>query len=261
MTDTPTEPGRSPQPGAPSSASGSGPARQRRSGRFFNLPGQRDAAPAGATGLGMDNGRRIGITLWNSFYRPRLLHTDRIPADEPLVFVANHTNYVDGAVLFGLLPRRISFLIKAEAVRGPLGWLLTAVGQYAIKRGVPDRRPMLDALDQLKRGGCVGIFPEGTRGDGLVANVFSGAGWLAVRSGARVQPVAIRGTARPAGRSKWRRRLRPKVYLWCGEPFTVNSGPEQLRGKKAVDAATAEIQQRLVALVGELDQQLQKGLS
>lgn len=230
-------------------------------GRFFNLPGQDDAAPAGATGLGMDNGRRIGITLWNGFYRPRLLHTERIPRSEPLVFVANHTNYVDGAVLFGLLPRRISFLIKAEAVRGPLGWLLTAVGQYAIKRGVPDRRPMLDALDQLKRGGCVGVFPEGTRGDGLVQNVFAGAGWLAVRSGARVQPVAIRGTARPADRSKWRRRLRPTVYVWCGEPFAVNSGQDQLRGKKAVDAATAEIQQQLGALVGELDEQVRKGLS
>ena len=87
-------------------------------------------------------------------------------------------------VLFGCLPRRVSFLIKAEAVKGALGWLLTTVGQYALQRDVPDRQPLLQALAQLKAGGAIGVFPEGTRGAGMVENVFNGGG-LAGRQGRR----------------------------------------------------------------------------
>ncbi len=149
----------------------------------------------------MDRGRRIGIALSLIMYRMRIRGMGRLPAAGPVVVVANHQNFMDGAVLFGALTRRVSFLVKAEAVKGPLGWLLINVGQYALVRGVPDREPLLKALAQLKAGGAIGIFPEGTRGAGNVETVFAGAGWLAARAGAAVVPVAIRGTDRPAGRS------------------------------------------------------------
>jgi len=147
----------------------------------------------------MDRGRRIGIVVNLLTYRVRLRHADRVPPTGPLVVVANHQHLMDGAVLFGCLPRRVSFLIKSEAVKGPLGWLLTNVGQYSIVRGTPDREPLLQALAQLKAGGVIGIVPEGTRGAGNVDSVYAGAGWLAARAGSVVVPVAVRGTVRPAG--------------------------------------------------------------
>ena len=149
-------------------------------------------------------------------------------------------------MLFGCLPRRVSFLVKAEAVKGPLGWLLTNVGQYSIVRGVPDREPLLQALAQLKAGGAIGIFPEGGRGDGNVDSVFAGAGWLAARAGAPVVPVAIRGTVRPPGS---RRRFRPRVTALVGQPFSVPIGG----GRKPVAEATEAIRVNLAALVQELD--------
>ncbi|WP_084614759.1 lysophospholipid acyltransferase family protein [Nakamurella lactea] len=203
----------------------------------------------------MDRGRRIGVALRTLLYRNRIRGLDRVPPTGAVLFVANHSNFIDGPVLFGILPRRVSFLVKAEAVKGPLGWLLTNVGQYAINRDVPDRKPLLDALAQLKAGGCIGIFPEGTRGAGLVENVFNGAGWLAVRANATVVPVAIRGTARPEGS---RRRFKPQVDVLIGDAFQVPPGA----GKKAVEAATSTIQQHLSALVAELDNELaEKGTS
>lgn len=217
--------------------------------RFFRLPGQADPVPAHATGRSLDRGRRIGIVLRHSLYRNRITGIDSIPAAGPIVFVANHTNFIDGAVLFGLLPRRTSFLIKAEAVRGALGWVLNHVGQYAINRDAPQRELLLQAMDQLGRGGCIGVFPEGTRGTGLVRTVFNGAGWLAVRTGASVVPIAIRGTSRPVDSG---RRFRPVVDISIGESFVVAAGS----GKKAVDAATALIQQQLSAQVAELDARL-----
>jgi 1-acyl-sn-glycerol-3-phosphate acyltransferase len=101
-------------------------------------------------------------------------------------------------------------------------------------------------LAQLKAGGAIGIFPEGARGNGNVDSVFAGAGWLAARGGAPVVPVAIRGTARPAGR---RRRFRPAVTALVGQPLTVPVGG----GRKPVAEATEAIRVNLAALVQELD--------
>jgi 1-acyl-sn-glycerol-3-phosphate acyltransferase len=217
--------------------------------RWIHLGGTHDPTPEHTGHKGMDRGRRIGIALSAIMYRMRVHGMGRIPAQGPLVVVANHQNFMDGAVLFGLLTRRVSFLVKAEAVKGPLGWLLTNVGQYAVVRGVPDRQPLLQALSQLKAGGAIGIFPEGTRGAGSVETVFAGAGWLAARSGAAVVPVAIRGTDRPA---KSRRRFRPEVRVLVGEPFPVLQGG----GRKAVAAATDAIQIHLAALVASLDAEI-----
>jgi len=201
----------------------------------------------------MDRGRRIGIALGVIMYRMHTRGMGRLPATGPVVVVANHQNFMDGAVLFGALTRRVSFLVKAEAVKGPLGWLLINVGQYALVRGVPDREPLLKALAQLKAGGAIGIFPEGTRGAGNVQTVFPGAGWLAARAGAAVVPVAIRGTDRPAGRK--RRRFRPAVHVLVGEPFPVQQGG----GRTTVAAATDAIRGHLAALVATLDDEIAAG--
>jgi 1-acyl-sn-glycerol-3-phosphate acyltransferase len=197
----------------------------------------------------MDRGRRIGIAVNLVVFRVRLRRPERVPATGPVLVVANHQHLMDGAVLFGCLPRRVSFLVKAEAVKGPLGWLLTNVGQYALVRDKPDREPMLQALAQLKAGGAIGVFPEGTRGAGNVDTVFAGAGWLAARAGAPVVPIAIRGTVRPVGS---RRRFRPVVNVLVGHPFAVPAGG----GRTPVGQATEAIRVNLAALVRELDGEL-----
>lgn len=218
--------------------------------RFFRLPGAADPTPEHSGPTGMDRGRRIGIAMRTLLYRNDIRGIDTVPPAGPVLFVANHTNFIDGALLFGALPRRVSFLVKSEAIKGALGWVLTNVGQYALQRDIPDRTPLMAALGQLKAGGCVGIFPEGTRGAGLVESVFNGAGWLAVRSGAVVVPIAIRGTGRPPGS---RRRYRPRVDVRIGTAFDVPPGA----GKRAVEAATQMIQQRLSEQVQELDRERQ----
>jgi 1-acyl-sn-glycerol-3-phosphate acyltransferase len=220
--------------------------------RWRHLGGTQDPWPPHSGRKGMDRGRRIGITLSLMMYRQRVTGMARVPASGPLVVVANHSNFFDGPVLFGALPRRVSFLIKAEAVTGPMGWLLRNVGQYAIHRDVPDRKPLLEALAQLKAGGAIGIFPEGTRGAGDVQNISGGAGWLAARAGATVLPVAVRGTARPEGRG---RRFRPSVRVLIGDPFPIPAGA----GRTAVDSATDLIRDRLSELVIQLDKTISPG--
>jgi 1-acyl-sn-glycerol-3-phosphate acyltransferase len=190
--------------------------------------------------------RWIGTWCFYVSYRLRVRHRERIPTTEAIVVVANHSAMVDGPLLYGLLGRRSSFLIKQEMFRGPLGWILPRIGQLAVRRGEADRTPLLAAVRLLRHGGVVVVFPEGTRGEGDVANAQQGAAWLARTGGARMLPVAIRGTRRPAGSN---RRFRPRVDVLVGEPFAVPPG----NGRAVLVAATNEMRNRLAALVTELD--------
>lgn len=191
--------------------------------------------------------RWIGAWCFFVAYRLRVRHRDRVPRTGPVVVVANHSAMVDGPLLYGILGRRTSFLIKQEMFRGPLGWILPRIGQLAVRRGEVDRAPLLTAVRLLRQGGgVVVVFPEGTRGAGDVANAQQGAPWLARTGGARMLPVAIRGSRRPAGST---RRFRPRVDVLVGEPFAVTPGT----GRAALVTATNEMRNRLAALVAELD--------
>jgi 1-acyl-sn-glycerol-3-phosphate acyltransferase len=190
--------------------------------------------------------RWIGTWCFYVGYRLHIRHRKRIPTTGPVVVVANHSAMVDGPLLYGLLGRRTSFLIKQEMFHGPLGWILPRIGQLPVRRGEADRAPLLTAVRLLREGGMVVVFPEGTRGAGDVANAQQGAAWLARTGDARLLPVAIRGTRRPQGS---KRRFRPRVDVLVGEPFTMSSG----RGRAALVAATNEVRDRLMALVTELD--------
>lgn len=191
--------------------------------------------------------RWIGTWCFHVSYRLWVRHQERIPASGPIVVVANHSSVVDGPLLYGLLGRRSSFLVKREIFRGPLGWVLPRMGQLAVRRGEPDRAALLAAVRLLRRGGVVAVFPEGTRGSGDVTSARQGAAWLAQTGGARILPVAIRGTRRPAGGN---RRFRPRVDVLVGEPFAVPPG----KGRAVVVAATDQLRDRLAALVIELDE-------
>lgn len=204
--------------------------------------------PEGSAPWLHDVGRWIGRTPLRALFRVRARGVSRIPLEGPVVVVANHSSMADGPILFGLLPRRVVFLIKQEMFKGVAGTLLRKIGQLAVRRGEPDRAPLLAAQKVLRAGGVVGVFPEGTRGTGDVAEAQAGAAWLARSTGAVVVPVACRGTLRPPGT---RRRFRPVVDVLVGEPFELPSD----KGRQALVKATEQVRDRLATLVAELDSQ------
>jgi 1-acyl-sn-glycerol-3-phosphate acyltransferase len=194
-----------------------------------------------------DVARWIGTWVFRPVYRLRFHRRDRVPAQGPVVVVANHSAFVDGPLLFGLLGRRTVFLVKQEMFRGPIGWALPRIGQLAVRRGTADRRPLAQALAVLRGGGLVAVFPEGTRTDGEVAAAQHGAAWLARTGGAVVLPVVCRGTRRPEG---GRRRYRPRVDVLVGEPLTLTA----TSGRAGLAAATETIRAALVGLIADLDE-------
>ena len=203
--------------------------------------------PSGAWPPLHDLARWVGSWLFVPLYRLHVRHHDRIPATGPVVLVANHSAFVDGPLLFGLLGRRAVFLVKQEMFIGVVGWALPRIGQLAVRRGAPDRRPLVAAVEVLRGGGLVAVFPEGTRGLGDVEAAQHGAAWLARAGEAVVVPVACRGTRRPDGLG---RRWRPRVDVLVGEPIAIPAGG----GRSGLTAATETVRAALAGMVAELDE-------
>lgn len=196
-------------------------------------------------------GRRIGVGIMYTLWRPRVLGAWRVPATGPVILAGNHSHNIDGPLLMGTAPRPVHFLIKKEAFVGPLGTFLRAIGQLSVDRHAADRAAMTHALGVLERGGVLGIFPEGTRGDGDFAALRGGLAYFALRSGVPVVPVAVLGSAERRGRIVGALPpFRGRVDVVFGDPFQAGDGSGR-RTRKALDAATARIQERLTTHLAE----------
>ncbi|MFF9089353.1 lysophospholipid acyltransferase family protein [Streptomyces sp. NPDC014991] len=197
--------------------------------------------------LGAEIGRRIGVGLMHGLFRPRVLGAWKVPASGPVIFAVNHSHNVDGPMVMGVAPRPTHFLIKREAFIGPLDPFLTGIGQLKVDRATPDRAAITQALGVLAAGGVLGIFPEGTRGEGDFAALRAGLAYFAVRGGAPIVPVAVLGSAERRGRLvKALPPLRSRIDVVFGDPFDAGDGTGR-RTRGALDEATERIRKRLTS--------------
>ncbi|MFF2407820.1 lysophospholipid acyltransferase family protein [Streptomyces sp. NPDC058092] len=195
-------------------------------------------------------GRGIGIGLMYGLWKPRVLGAWRVPASGPVILAVNHSHNIDGPMLMGTAPRPVHFLIKKEAFVGPLDPFLRGIGQLKVDRTTADRTAITDALGVLENGGVLGIFPEGTRGEGDFASLRAGLAYFAVRSGAPIVPVAVLGSTERRGRLvSALPPLRSRVDVVFGDAF--EAGESGRRTRKALDEATVRIQARLTAHLDE----------
>jgi 1-acyl-sn-glycerol-3-phosphate acyltransferase len=105
-----------------------------------------------------------------------------LPAEGPVLLVADHDSYWDPvaiAVAAGPV-RQIQALAKSTLWKNKIvGRLMTGMGQIPVERGVRNDDAMKTAIDELRRGACIGLFPEGTRSLGRELRARSGVGRLA----------------------------------------------------------------------------------
>ncbi|MFJ6726626.1 lysophospholipid acyltransferase family protein [Streptomyces sp. NPDC091281] len=196
---------------------------------------------------GAEIGRRIGVGLMYGLWKPRVLGAWKVPATGPVIFAVNHSHNIDGPMVMGVAPRATHFLIKKEAFVGPLDPFLTGIGQLKVDRHTTDRTAITRALGVLQQGGALGIFPEGTRGEGDFASLRAGLAYFAVRGGAPIVPVAVLGSTDRRGRLvKALPPLRSRVDVVFGDPFEAGDGSGR-RTRKALDEATERIQKHLAA--------------
>jgi 1-acyl-sn-glycerol-3-phosphate acyltransferase len=153
-----------------------------------------------------------------------------LPPEGPVLLAVNHdSNWDPVAVGIAGLPRRqIRALAKASLWKTPgMSWLLDGMGQIPVERGKGDTAAMSRAIEELRGGACLGIFPEGTRTRGRVLRARSGFGRLAEAvPEATILCVAVEGAI-----DVTRLRPRPRVRV----RFFVPEGGGLRPGESAAD--------------------------
>jgi 1-acyl-sn-glycerol-3-phosphate acyltransferase len=124
----------------------------------------------------------VGGAVMNRWSRMTVRGLDCLPAQGPVIVVADHDSYWDPiaiAVAAGKI-RQIRALAKSTLWKvKPIGLLMDSMGHIPVERGTSNADAMSTAIDELRRGTCIGIFPEGTRSLGRELRARSGVGRLA----------------------------------------------------------------------------------
>jgi 1-acyl-sn-glycerol-3-phosphate acyltransferase len=202
----------------------------------------------------------IAIGPWLKLvFRPHVEGAEHVPAAGPAILASNHLSYADWLFMPLTLPRRVTFVAKAEYFTSPgiKGWLqkkfFSGAGQVPIDRSGASAAEgaLASARKILEDGELFGIYPEGTRShDGRLYRGKTGVARLALETGVPVIPIAVLGTnvVAPPGK-KFGTFTRPRVRFGTPLDFSRYEGMENDR--YILRAITDEIMYEIMQLSGQ----------
>ncbi len=121
--------------------------------------------------------------------------------DEPVLFIANHRSYFDILLTYSRCRRLTGYVAKKEMLRYPVlrTWMKRLyclfLNRDDMKEGL---KTILRAIDYVKNGISICIFPEGTRNDGEELSLLpfhTGSFKIAEKSGCAIVPISMNNTA------------------------------------------------------------------
>ena len=188
-------------------------------------------------------------------FRVRVEGRQHVPRRGPAILAANHQSFCDSLFLPLAVPRKVTYLAKAEYFDDRrTAWFFRAVGQIPIRRGGgrPAERALATAREALGEGRVLALYPEGTRStDEFVHRGRTGVARLAAECRVPIIPVGLEGTAdvQPVGRRylrPFRRvtiRFGPAMELEPppGENTASSSPPDRRAAREATDRLMREI--------------------
>lgn len=159
----------------------------------------------------------IIVPLFRTLFLMRVTGLENIPKKGAVVIAPNHKSFYDSFFISAVVKRRIFYMGKSELFTGRKGKLLVSLGAFPVKRGESDELAIQTAIEILKRGDILALFPEGTRVSDPenLGTPKKGAARLAIEGGAVIIPTAITGT------EKRRTHLPRRVQIAFGEPISV----------------------------------------
>ncbi len=174
-------------------------------------------------------------------YGVRVTGAERIPAESPVILVANHESMFDPWLLALATPRPVRYMAKAELWRQALvGRAVEAFGAFPVERGSGDGSAISRAASLLRSGEVIGIFPQGTSKQ-LPGRVYHrGAARLALATGAPIVPVSLvgtRGFPRP-GRRSTSVHVGEPIVVEPAKPTVARARELTIRIQRAIEAAS-----------------------
>jgi 1-acyl-sn-glycerol-3-phosphate acyltransferase len=198
--------------------------------------------------------RALFILFFRLFGSWEVQGRENVPREGAVLIAPNHLSYLDPPLVGCALRRPGWFMAKADLFRIPgFSWLIRGMHAYPVKRGVPDRAALKRTLEYLKEGEIVCVFPEGTRSvTGELGPIEIGIGMLAVKSGAPIVPVGIRGTDRMLPRDA-KRLHRARIRVRFGPPIPAPPAPEGRAEREVCQQIADQVGEALRAVLSEMD--------
>lgn len=188
--------------------------------------------------------------LMNQAYRIKVEGLENIPVVGRGIVAANHISFVDSLFIPLAIPRRVTYLAKAEYWDSwKTKWFFELVGQIPVRRGDSEKAKaaLESGMRVLGRDGLLGIYPEGTRSpDGCLYRGKTGVARMAVEAGAPVIPVGLAGTREIMPKDQKMPNVRGAVTIRFGKPRTVDqeaAAGDPLALRNFVDALMFDIRE------------------
>ncbi|MCM8781699.1 MAG: 1-acyl-sn-glycerol-3-phosphate acyltransferase [Candidatus Omnitrophica bacterium] len=178
-------------------------------------------------------------------FRYKAKYVDNFPKKGPFIIASNHLSFLDPVAIGLATKRRVSFLARADLFKSNIfNWWATSVGVIPIERRRLDLSAIKGTLDNLKKGGVVALFPEGTRSkDGVIKEPKAGVGFVAVKAGVPVVPIFIKGSDKALPHHAIFIRLKP-IEVMIGEPVEPKMFLK-VNGTYDYGALTKEVMKRI----------------
>jgi 1-acyl-sn-glycerol-3-phosphate acyltransferase len=166
---------------------------------------------------------------------------ERLAQDPPYIVIANHSSMLDPVIIgVGVIGHQVRFIGKKELTKNKLAaWLFKQLRMIPVDRHNSDMEAMRACMRVTKEGGILGIFPEGTRHhEGLMTEMESGIGLIALRSRVLLMPVYI------TGKLKLFRRL----HVYVGEAIPTEDLREEGVNRETCEKLMQRITQTYAAM-------------
>ena len=190
-------------------------------------------------------GKLLVRLLFGCVGRIHVIGRENARCPDGFLLASNHISHFDPFLISLRVPRKIDWMTMAEFFRPPpLGFLLRSVDAFPAERDRADLKTIRNAIDRLKRGRIVGIFPEGGIRDGARsllegAPLRPGAATLAQIADVPVVPCVILGTDRFYAKKQWLPLRRTPVWIAFGKPIACFRELQKSQARERIESELA----------------------
>lgn len=188
--------------------------------------------------------------IMDMLFKVRVYGKEHFPPGGPLLVVGNHFHWAEPPLLALFSPWDIEFLgAKAAMMHKWVGWFIRLYRAIPVEKLGVNVEAVREAVNLLRAGKVVGIFPEGRTHLGHLSSPWPGAAFIALKASVPVLPVGIVGTFEAP--QYWRSFRRAPVEIRVGEVFGPLEPLESADRKAALEWASREIMRRIASLLPE----------
>lgn len=191
--------------------------------------------------------RALFRVILQLLFKTKIVGVEKLQFNGPSIIMPNHVSFLDAIFLYAYLPREVCFVVNT-AIAARISFILRWVNHVTVDPLNP--YSLKKIVGVIKEGRPVVLFPEGRiTTTGNLMKIYSGVGFIALKTGAFVQPVIFRGLER-SKLSRLQDKIKTQwfpavtIYVCPQEQLSITAGKSfRLQKKEVSDRILATLQQ------------------